>query len=49
VRHVRHLYVETVEVWEAGCEFRETNQESRERLVGFMLGHQDVVPLAEAS
>jgi benzoate membrane transport protein len=49
VRHVRHLYLETEEVWEAGCELRETNQASRARLVDFMLGHQDDAALAKAS
>jgi hypothetical protein len=39
VRHVQHLQLETSEIWEAGCEFRETQQESREHLVRFVLGH----------
>ena len=49
MRHVQHLQIESPELWEAGCEFRETNQESRERLVGFMLGQQESTSLAKAS
>jgi len=49
VRHVQHLQLETSEIWEAGCEFRESQHESREHLVRFVLGHQPLEQLAEAS
>jgi benzoate membrane transport protein len=42
VRHVQHLQREALEIWEAGCEFRETQHESREHLVRFVLGHHDL-------
>ena len=42
VRHVQHLQVESPELWEAGCEFRESDLDSREQLVRFVLNHQDV-------
>jgi benzoate membrane transport protein len=42
VRHVQHLQYGITEVWEAGCEFRESQQESREHLVRFVLGNQDL-------
>jgi hypothetical protein len=50
VRHVQHLQIESPEVWEAGCEFREADLDSREQLVRF-LSHQDVSrrPLLKAS
>jgi len=50
VRHVQHLQLETLELWEAGCEFRESQQESREHLAQFVLGHHALsAPLAKAS
>jgi benzoate membrane transport protein len=42
VRHVQHLQREALELWEAGCEFRESQHESREHLVRFVLGHHDL-------
>jgi len=41
VRHVQHLQIESPEIWEAGCEFRESDAQSREQLVRFVLNHQD--------
>jgi benzoate membrane transport protein len=51
VRHVQHLQIESPELWEAGCEFRESDLESREQLVKFVLKHQTVqaVQLQQAS
>jgi benzoate membrane transport protein len=46
VRHVQHLQVESPEVWEAGCEFRESDLDSREQLVKFVLNHQTITPAA---
>jgi benzoate membrane transport protein len=40
VRHVQHLQIESPELWEAGCEFRESDLDSREQLVKFVLKHQ---------
>lgn len=37
VRHVQHLPIEVPELWEAGCEFREADPQSREQLVRFVL------------
>ena len=45
-RHVQHLQVESPELWEAGCEFRESDLDSREQLVRFVLNHQDVLKKA---
>jgi len=45
VRHVQHLHLGIDEVWEAGCEFREAQHESREHLVRFVLGQHEL-PLA---
>jgi predicted benzoate:H+ symporter BenE len=45
VRHVQHIQHGISELWEAGCEFRESQQESREHLVQFVLG-QHHLPLA---
>jgi hypothetical protein len=44
VRHVQHLQIEVPEVWEAGCEFRESDLDSREQLVKFVLNHQTIAP-----
>ncbi|HEY3060231.1 MAG TPA: benzoate/H(+) symporter BenE family transporter [Chloroflexota bacterium] len=41
VRHVQHRVFFSTDVWEAGCEFRETDMDSREQLVHFVLNHQD--------
>jgi len=41
VRHVQHMVLETTEVWEAGCEFRESDMDRREQLVSFVLGQAD--------
>jgi hypothetical protein len=51
VRHVQHLQLETSEMWEAGCEFREAQPEGREHLVRFVLGQHSLsaAPLARAS
>jgi benzoate membrane transport protein len=46
VRHVQHLQIESPEVWEAGCEFRESDLDSREQLVKFVLNHQTIAPAA---
>jgi len=46
VRHVQHLQIESPEVWEAGCEFRESDLDSREQLVKFVLNHQTITPAA---
>jgi hypothetical protein len=40
VRHVQHLVLTSPDVWEAGCEFREADEDSREQLVKFVLNHQ---------
>ena len=50
VRRVQHMQIESAEVWEAGCEFREANAGRREQLVKFVLTHQDLDadPLAAA-
>jgi predicted protein tyrosine phosphatase len=40
VRHVQHLQVEVPDLWEAGCEFRESDPASREQLVAFVLRQQ---------
>jgi hypothetical protein len=45
VRHVQHIQHGISEIWEAGCEFREAQHESREHLVQFVLG-QHQLPLA---
>ena len=37
VRHVQHLQVDGPELWEAGCELRESDLGSREHLVRFLL------------
>jgi len=42
VRHVQHLQIESPELWEAGCEFRESDLDSREQLVKFVLKHQSL-------
>lgn len=42
VRHVQHLQIESPELWEAGCEFRESDLDSREQLVRFVLKHQTI-------
>ena len=55
VRHVQHLQIESPELWEAGCEFRESNADAREQLVKFVLNHESTLgpaaprPLAKAS
>jgi benzoate membrane transport protein len=53
VRHVQHLQIESPELWEAGCEYRESDVESRAHLVRFVLTHQDIgrenSPLEQAS
>src|SRR5262249_6178379 len=41
VRHVQHRPFFATDVWEAGCEFRETDMDSREQLVRFVLNHQE--------
>src|SRR5205823_12324867 len=41
VRHVQHRVFFSTDVWEAGCEFRETDLDSREQLVQFVLNHQE--------
>jgi hypothetical protein len=43
---VQHLQMEAPEVWEAGCEFRESDLDSREQLVKFVLNHQTIAPAA---
>jgi hypothetical protein len=40
VRHVQHLQLDALDVWEAGCEFRESDPASREELVSFVLRRQ---------
>jgi hypothetical protein len=45
VRHVQHVQVDSAEVWEAGCEFREADIDSREHIVRFVLKHHDRAPL----
>ncbi len=42
VRHVQHLQIESPELWEAGCEFRESDLDSRDQLVRFVLKHQAI-------
>jgi hypothetical protein len=42
VRHVQHLQIESPELWEAGCEFRESDLDSRDQLVKFVLKHQAI-------
>src|SRR5438477_5870989 len=52
VRHVQHLQIESPELWEAGCEFRESDLDSRDQLVKFVLKHQTLMrprALLEAS
>ena len=52
VRHVQHLQIESPELWEAGCEFRESDLDSRDQLVKFVLKHQTLIrprALLEAS
>jgi benzoate membrane transport protein len=49
VRHVQHLSLETPELWEAGCEFREHDLDSREQLVKFVLSHQTLTTLPPAT
>ena len=44
VRHVQHLHVESPELWEAGCEFRESDLATREQLVRFVLNHAEAAP-----
>jgi hypothetical protein len=39
VRHVQHLQIESPELWEAGCEFREQDADARDRLVKMVLTH----------
>jgi hypothetical protein len=46
VRHVQHRVFFSTDIWEAGCEFRETDLDSREQLVQFVLNHQET-PTAE--
>jgi benzoate membrane transport protein len=46
VRHVQHLQHGATEVWETGCEFRETQHEGRQNLVRFVLRQEE---LAKAS
>jgi len=41
VRHVQHLQFDGPDLWEAGCEFRESDPASREHLVSFVLGRGD--------
>src|SRR6185436_4774331 len=41
VRHVQHRVFFSTDIWEAGCEFRETDAAAREQLVQFLLSHQD--------
>jgi benzoate membrane transport protein len=48
VRHVQHLQIESPELWEAGCEFRESDHDSREQLVKFVLKHHTLAA-AEAA
>ncbi len=48
VRHVQHLVYHGPDVWEAGCEFRESDLESREQLVRFVLNHQTPGPTTVA-
>jgi benzoate membrane transport protein len=48
VRHVQHLQIESPELWEAGCEFRESDLDSREQLVKFVLRHQTIGQLLTA-
>jgi hypothetical protein len=42
VRHVQHMVLETDEIWEAGCEFRESDLDRREQLVNFVLGNAEL-------
>ena len=39
VRHVQHLQVESQELWEVGCEYRESHTASRDHIVRFVLDH----------
>jgi hypothetical protein len=48
VRHVQHLQIESPELWEAGCEFRESDLDSRDQLVKFVLQHQAITQPARA-
>ena len=41
VRHVQHRVFFSADIWEAGCEFRETDAAAREQLVQFLLSHQE--------
>jgi len=41
VRHVQHRVFFSTDIWEAGCEFRETDAAAREQLVQFLLSHQE--------
>jgi benzoate membrane transport protein len=47
VRHVQHLQVESPEIWEAGCELRESDLASREHLVRFLLSQHPAEPAGE--
>jgi benzoate membrane transport protein len=51
VRHVQHMEIESSEMWEAGCEFRETDRERREQLFHFVMTHHELeaASLARAS
>lgn len=40
VRHVQHLQIESPDLWEAGCELRESDPETRAQLVQFVLAHR---------
>jgi hypothetical protein len=42
VRHVQHMQIESPEMWEAGCEFREADDERREQLFRFVMKHHEL-------
>ncbi len=41
VRHVQRVQSEETDIWEVGCELRESHAANRQHLVDFVLGHQD--------
>jgi benzoate membrane transport protein len=49
VRHVQHLQIESPDLWEAGCELRESDPATRSQLVQFVLSHRDEAPQARAA
>ncbi|MDQ3809584.1 MAG: benzoate/H(+) symporter BenE family transporter, partial [Chloroflexota bacterium] len=46
VRHVEHRVLFATDVWEAGCEFRESDLDTRRQIVQFVLNHQDIEVIA---